>query len=225
MSWNNDYLQLRNNIFHFRYRIPYRFQQYLGQQETKKSLATNSYFEALSKVANKKLLIKRINAMKHPSPALSQLFAELTDYTAIDGLEAHERLPEGRWAPVFDVMDSELRDSLKNGGGRFTPSDYNIKTLPPSDSTELLDYENLALRLIQAMESRLRNGRCVEHDTLLCRARELLNTNTKEDKLYLLSVAWEDFVEWKTKSKSPWSKEILRSNKATYQLMLARWGQ
>ncbi|WP_167692950.1 tyrosine-type recombinase/integrase [Shewanella japonica] len=160
--------------------------------------------------------------MKSPHISLKQLFAELTDYSWADGLQEHERdlRNENNATTMFEVMGDDIRDSLKNGGGKYDPSDYGLKTLPPAEIEPRRDFEQLALTLSEAMIERIWNGGSETFDSLYYKAKEQSELDTAVAKPYLLSEAWADFRVF----KSDWKSKVADANHRLYQVMLEFWG-
>ncbi|TDF37418.1 DUF3258 domain-containing protein [Alteromonadaceae bacterium M269] len=159
--------------------------------------------------------------MKKPHPSLKQLFVELTDYKWTDTLKEHERHTESYGAAtVFDVMDSSIRDSLKDGGGHFEPSYYGLKTKPPIDRHDRIDFEYMALALSEAMVERICNGRSDSFYELYLKAEKLLESDSGANRPYLLSEAWDDFKLY----KNDWSDKVAKYNNRLYEVMFEFWG-
>ncbi|WP_220720264.1 tyrosine-type recombinase/integrase [Agarivorans litoreus] len=214
------YLQLRNSTYYFRYRVPLRFRGCLPLKEVKLSLRTDSFAQAVARIAPKLRIIKRIQSMATPHPSLKQLFEELTDYTRADSLseyKRHER--DGGAASVFEVMESVIRNSLKNGGGKFTPNDYGIDITPPAELDECLNFEELALMLCKAMSERICNGRSELFYDLHSKALALSQANVGSNNGLLLSKAWEEF-----KVTKEWGDKAAKNYQRLYEVMLAYWG-
>lgn len=215
------YLQLRNNTYYFRYVIPQRFRGFYPFPEIKYSLHTNCFAQAVVKIASKLDVIRRIKSMSSSHPSLSQLFAELTDYSVADGLPEHERHErDGGAAVMYDVMSGDIRSSLKNGGGNFNPSDYGLKTNPPADIFERREFESLALMLSEAQIERICNGRSEAFGRYFNNAQNALQSVTMEKKAYLLSEAWSDFCSF----KRDWSDKQSKHNNRMYSVLLSYWG-
>lgn len=216
------YIFQREKTYYFRFRVPIRFRQYSPISEIKYSLFTDSYGEAVARIAPKLAVIRRIKSMKSPNISLKQLFAELTDYSWADSLSEQERDPqnERNGAVMFELMADDIRDSLKNGGARYDPSYYGLKTIPPADIEVRRDFEHLALTLSEAMAVRIRNGRSPTFERLLIEAKQLAEADSEAVKPYLLSEAWADFTGF----KSDWTDKIRGNNQRLYEVMLEFWG-
>ncbi|MFV7785602.1 tyrosine-type recombinase/integrase [Shewanella marisflavi] len=160
--------------------------------------------------------------MNASNPALKQLFAELTDYSWADSLQEGQRDPThtSYQGTMFEAMEDDVRDSLRNGGGKYEPSDYGLKTIPPTDISLRRDFENLALTLSEAMVARIVNGRSETFEELFNKAKALSEANVGLEKPYLLSEAWKDFKEY----KSDWTHKTSVDNQRLYEVMLAFWG-
>ncbi|GGP68817.1 tyrosine-type recombinase/integrase [Shewanella saliphila] len=160
--------------------------------------------------------------MKSPHISLKQLFAELTDYSWADSLQEHERdlQNESNATTMFEVMGDDIRDSLKNGGGKYEPSEYGLKTLPPAEIEPRRDFEQLALTLSEAMIERIWNGRSETFDSLYHKAKEQSEVDTVVAKPYLLSEAWADFRVY----KSSWSHKVATQNTRYYKIMIEFFG-
>jgi integrase len=216
------YIFQRNHTYYFRYRVPSRFKQYTSYSEIKYSLFTDSYGDAVARIAPKLAVIRRIKSMKSPHISLKQLFAELTDYSWADSLTEHERDPhnDSNAAVMFEVMADDIRDSLKNGGARYEPLDYGLKTTPPSDIESRRNFEQLALTLSEGMIERICNGRSPVFERVLSKAKQLSEVDSEANKPYLLSEAWADFKLF----KSDWTPKIKTNNNRLYEVMLEFWG-
>lgn len=216
------YIFQRNHTYYFRYRVPSRFKQYTSYSEIKYSLFTDSYGDAVARIAPKLAVIRRIKSMKSPHISLKQLFAELTDYSWADSLTEHERDPhnDSNAAVMFEVMADDIRDSLKNGGARYEPLDYGLKTTPPADIESRRNFEQLALTLSEGMIERICNGRSPVFERVLSKAKQLSEVDSEAGKPYLLSEAWVDF----TRFKSDWTHKIVTNNNRLYEVMLEFWG-
>lgn len=216
------YLFQRNHTYYFRYRVPSRFKRYTSYSEIKYSLFTDSYGIAVDRIAPKLAIIRRIKTMKSPHISLKQLFAELTDYSWADSLQEHERdlLNESNATTMFEVMGDDIRGSLKNGGGKYEPSEYGLKTLPPAEIESRRDFEQLALTLSEAMIERIWNGRSECFEGLHHKAKEQSEVDTEAAKPYLLSEAWADFKLF----KSDWKPKVADGNQRLYEVMLEFWG-
>lgn len=155
------HLQRRNGVFYFRYRLPKRLAALLGRQEFKQSLYTQSYEVALEVIAPKISVLRRIKLMANSENLLilKELFRELTDYSKVDGYSVMEREDE-RNTLLWEVMEKDARESLRDGGDNFNPKDYGIKTTYPDNIEGKRDYQNLLIELADAMYFRIVNGRC-----------------------------------------------------------------
>lgn len=176
----------------------------------------------MSSVPNKQILI--------------DLFAELTNYDFADSLKRHQRDEQGEYATAWEVVRSEIGDSLADGGNSFDPSDFGIKTPYPSEIKDKRDYQKLLMRLAGAMHQRIINGGRFEEELSSAKSflGRLLDSNysstakavTLPDTAiatippYLLSEAWEDFKKF----KSDWNHDIKLNNQRLYEIMLAYWG-
>ncbi|WP_179023043.1 tyrosine-type recombinase/integrase [Shewanella sp. Scap07] len=160
--------------------------------------------------------------MKSPHISLKQLFAELTDYSWADSLREHERdlHNENNATTMFEVMGDEIRGSLKSGGGKYEPSEYGLKTLPPAEIEPRRDFEQLALILSEAMIERIWNGRSEVFNDLYHKAEELSEVGIEAVKPYLLSEAWADFKQFKV----DWTHKIATQNNRLYEVMHEFWG-
>lgn len=77
-----QYIQLRNNTFHFRFKIPQHLQSLTSRKELTSSLKTNSYSVACSMVAPKLKLIDSLGYMAlSDEDELKSMFEEITDFT------------------------------------------------------------------------------------------------------------------------------------------------
>jgi len=216
------YIFQRNHTYYFRYRVPSRFQQYSSHSEIKYSLFTDSHSEAVARIAPKLAVIRRIKMMKSPDISLKQLFAELTDYELVDSLQAHERdlQNDNNAAAHFVAMKDDIQDNLRDGGGKFEPADYGLKTTPPAEIGARRDFEQLALTLSEAIVERIWNGKSDAFEGLYNKAKVLSEVDSEAEKPYLLSEAWKDFKVF----KSDWNHKISTQNDRLYEVMVEFWG-
>lgn len=57
---------------------------------------------------------------------LRDLFEELTNYDFADSLRRHQRDGQGEYATAWEVAQSEIGDSLTDGGDSFDPRDFGV---------------------------------------------------------------------------------------------------
>ncbi|MDI5832296.1 DUF6538 domain-containing protein [Shewanella xiamenensis] len=137
------HLQCRNGVFYFRYRLPKHLVAIAGKTEIKHSLFTTSDEIAIGLIAPKLALLRKIKLMSSVpnKQVLIALFTELTNYDFADSLKRHQRDEQGEYATAWEVVQSEIGDSLADGGDSFDPSDFGIETPYPSDIKEIIrDY-------------------------------------------------------------------------------------
>lgn len=241
------HLQCRNGVFYFRYRLPKHFADIVGKSEIKYSLLTTSDEIAIGLIAPKLALLRRIKLMSSVSnkQILLDLFAELTDYTFIDNLTRYQRVEQGEFATAWEVVQSEIGDSLADGGHSFDPTDFGIKTPYPEDIKDKRDYQRLLSKLADAKHQRIINDESPQFEEKLEEAKSYLkkllssgepvkqavvnnppkvlmlpHVNPSFTKPYLLSEAWKDFRAF----KSHWSEKISKDNQRLYEVMLEYWG-
>jgi integrase len=215
------YIFQRNHTYYFRYRVPSRFKRYTSNSEIKYSLFTDSYGCAVDRIAPKLAVIRRIQSMKSPHTSLKQLFSELSDYSWADGLPESERQlqNEQNATVMFEAMGDDIRDSLKNGGGKYKPADYGLKTIPPADIEFRRNFELLALTLSDAMIERIWNGKSDAFDKLHHKAKVQSKVDVEAEKPYLLSEAWGDFT-----ASRDWNDRYAKQKNREYSVMLGFWG-
>jgi len=78
----NQYIQLRNNTYHFRFKIPEHLRSIINKKEITRSLKTDSYQYACITVLSKLSIIHQIKqATKLDSNIVNNLFKELLDFS------------------------------------------------------------------------------------------------------------------------------------------------
>ncbi len=77
-----QYIQLRNNTYHFRFKIPENLRCILNKKEITRSLKTDSRQHASIKVSRKLSLIHQIKQITNSDPSLVKvLFNQLLDFS------------------------------------------------------------------------------------------------------------------------------------------------
>ncbi|MDH1472141.1 tyrosine-type recombinase/integrase [Shewanella sp. GD03713] len=218
------HLQRRNGVFYFRYRLPRHLAVIVGKAEIKHSLLTTSEEIAIGLIAPKLALLRRIKLMSSVAnkQILLDLFAELTDYGFVDNLTEYQREEEREFATAWEVAQSEIGDSLKNGGHSFDPSDFGIKTPYPSDIKDKRDYQQLMFHLAGAMRELIINGRSQQFKEEFSSAKscldELLSSGeavkqvavSAAPKVLMLSDAIKMYLDWKSETSHKPKKQMER---------------
>ena len=78
----NQYIQLRNNTYHFRFKVPHHLRSLINRTEIIRTLKTDSHQLACIKVSAKSALIYQLkNAASNNHDELVALFAKLLDFS------------------------------------------------------------------------------------------------------------------------------------------------
>ena len=106
-----QYIQLRNNTFHFRFKIPQYLKSLTSRKELICSLKTNSYSVACSMVAPKLKLIDSLGYMSlSDTDELDRVFDEITDFT---GVGTRRRRQSSNQGQSHQQEDTELYRALE----------------------------------------------------------------------------------------------------------------
>lgn len=219
MQYTNQYtkyLQLRNNTYYLRFKIPTHLRKLTSKQEVVRSLKTDSFDYACVIIASKFPLFRLLQKTTPTTNELQQLFDELTDFTDVDAYSSYQR---GATSPEIDgvrtiaeMVADDLQDSRLTDFSEFTtaqPSKTNI--------SQHKDFQRLFIRLLDAKVERAIHGCTVDFDALMNRASELVVEPKSEPKL--LSVYFKKFADSRN-----WTDKIAKDNHNNYLFLLAHWG-
>jgi len=79
-----QYIQLRNNTYHFRFKVPENLRSIINKQEITRSLKTDSHQHAYIKVSTKLSIIQQIKqVVSSDSILVKKLFSQLLDFSSI----------------------------------------------------------------------------------------------------------------------------------------------
>lgn len=109
-----QYIQLRNNTFHFRFKIPQHLRPFTSRKELTCSLKTNSYSVACSMVASKLKLINSLGYMALSNEdELESLFNEITDFTGSRARRRRKATTQEQSHQQDHQSDRELHSALR----------------------------------------------------------------------------------------------------------------
>ena len=210
------YLQLRNNIYYFRFKIPTHLKKLTSKQEIVCSLKTDSLMDACAIIASKFSLIRLLKKMTPKINELQQLFDELTNFSDVDSFSSYQRKEISPEIDGLITVSREVLDDLQDN--RLTDFSELTKTQPiTGDVVRHKDFQNLFVRLLEAKIERAIYGRTPDFDKLISRANSLIVEPKTSPKL--LSVYFKKFAELRK-----WTDKMAKDNNNLYLFLLAHWG-
>jgi len=210
------YLQLRNNIYYFRFKIPIHLKKLTTQKEIVRSLKTDSLNDACAIISTKSTLLRLLKKMTPTTNELQRLFDELSDFTEVDSYDRYQRDSQSDeiegMARVVDEVCTDLQDNRLTDFSGITitqPVEANVKRHK--------SFQRLFVTLVKAQVERAMQGCTVEFDSLLARADKFVEA--PQEPLKRLSIYYKKFEKFKS-----WSEKQQATNNNMYLFLLAHWG-
>ncbi|WP_041766051.1 DUF6538 domain-containing protein [Psychromonas ingrahamii] len=212
------HLQIRNNTYHFRFKIPTELKSLTSKSEIVRSLKTDSFNDACVIIATKLPLLRQLKNMTSEQTTrneLQDLFDELIDFTDIDNYNRYQRFATSDETQGIQTVEDQVRSDLQDNN----KTDFSdlTRTQPSIDIKSHKDFQRLFVRLLEAKSERAMHGCTPEFEGLLSRAQSMLTPSVKPK--YLLSEQYEKFKAFKG-----WTDKVTKDNNRYFLFLVSHWG-